>query len=246
MVNLEFVKTLLLKSSLNKICVLAGLLLLLLGAVKLVKVPVLGPLQASYPATLMWAGGVLMVVGVIWEIVRAVLVRKDRRESKAAIATRGPAAPTASDYDVRIISPADGSLIDDEQVKGLRGTMKRGLPAGYALWLVRRFASTPDVFLPMKRAEVKLMRGSLTEHEWEVDAAYVGGNKGGNDPRIIEAWLVGPDGQRMLDAVKKANEQHARLMQHTKTPWDKEWQHDPLPSQTSDMVLGTRITVTRR
>jgi hypothetical protein len=241
---MDFVKALI-KGPLQTTLLIVGAIVFLLGCGTPDKLPVIGGFHSDHPFPAIIGGVVLMVAGVVWHIVRAVMAHNEAVRRRNAHQSKGPVLPNAADFDIRIVSHPDGAYIDEDQQK-FRGTIKRALPDGYALWLVRRWKSAADVYYPEGRAELRLMTGNTTEHEWEVAKVYVGGKQGGTDPRFIEMWLVGPDGQIMLDAMKKANAKYSSLMSHTKTPWEPKWLIEPLVRPTSDMVLGTRITLTRR
>ncbi|OXC78641.1 hypothetical protein BSU04_10955 [Caballeronia sordidicola] len=209
------------------------------------KIPVIGGFRADRPIPAMICGAVLMAVAVGWYFYRSEMTRREAFRRHDAHALKGPLLPKAADFDIRIVSHVDNEHIDGVKQK-FRGTMKRALPDGYALWLVRRLNSAPDGYYPEGRAEPKLLSGSTTEHSWEVGDVFVGGKPGGKDPRTIEMWLVGPDGHIMLDSTKKANAKYADLMTHTKMEWTREWLIQPLERMTSDMVYATRLTLTRR
>ncbi|WP_165843543.1 hypothetical protein [Burkholderia reimsis] len=235
----------LIKGPLQVTLLLVGVAVFVLGCGTPDKLPVIGGFRSDHPIPMMILGAVLTITGIGWHIVRTMLAHSEIVHRRNAHTSKGPLLPKAADFDIRIVSHPDGAYIDEDEQK-FRGTIKRAVPDGYAIWLVRRWKSAPDLYYPEGRADLRPMSGSTAEHEWEVEKVFVGGNPGGKDARIIEMWLVGPDGQIMLDAVKKANSKYASLMSHTKTPWEQKWLIAPLGRSTSDMVLGTRITLTRR
>lgn len=241
---MDFLKGLV-KGPLQVTLLIIGVVVFVLGCGTPDKLPVIGGFHSDRPIPMIVLGGVLALTGIVWGIFRAVLAHREVAQRRTALASKGPVLPKAADFDIRIVSHSDGAYIDQDGQK-FRGTIKRALPDGCALWLVRRWKNAPDRYYPEGRAELRLMRGSTTEHEWEVEKVFVGGNPGGNDSRIIEMWLVGTDGQTMLNAVKKANTKYANLMSHTGTAWEQKWLIEPLERTTSDMVLGTSIIVTRR
>ncbi|MHA6883085.1 hypothetical protein [Ralstonia pseudosolanacearum] len=241
---MDFLKVLV-KGPLQVTLLIIGVVVFVLGCGTPDKLPVIGGFHPDRPIPMIILGGVLVLTGIAWGIFRTVLAHREGAQRRTALASKGPVLPKAADFDVRIVSHSDGAYIDQDEQK-FRGTIKRALPEGYALWLVRRWKEDRDRYYPEGQAELRPMRGSTTEHEWEVEKVFVGGNAGGKDSRIIEMWLVGSDGQTMLNAIKKANTKYARLMSHTGMKWDKPWLIEPLQDTTSDMVPCTNIIVTRR
>ncbi|AMV44341.1 hypothetical protein [Paraburkholderia caribensis] len=231
------------KSPLQVISLLAGIVIFVLGSGQFDKLPVIGGFHPDHPTVMLIFGVGLAIVGIGIQVWRTLAARNDAASRRSALAAKVPSRLNAADFDVRIISHSDNGHYDkDEQT--FRGTIKRQIPAEHHLWLVRRFAKERDLYFPEGRATVKAMRGTSTEFEWEVHEAYVGGKP--RDGRIIEMWITGPDGHILLDAIKNANVKHARLMEHTKTPWEKQWLVERLDSVTSDMVLGTSISLIRQ
>ena len=237
----DFFKNLI-KGPLQVIVLIAGIGIFVLGSGKFDKLPVIGGFHSEHPAALMFFGLALAIVGIGIQVWRTLTTRKDSALRRSALAAKIPARLNAVDFDVRIVSHSDNGLFDKDK-QTFRGTIKRQLPADHELWLVRRFTTERDLYFAEGRATVKPMRGTATEFEWEVHEAFVGGNP--RDGRIIEMWIAGPDGHTLLTAIKKANEKHARLMEVTKTRWEKQWWVERLDSTTSDMVLGTSINIVR-
>ncbi|MGC8210073.1 hypothetical protein [Ralstonia pseudosolanacearum] len=231
------------KSPLQVILSVAGIVIFVLGSGKFDKLPVIGGFHSDHPTAMLIFGVALAISGIGIQVWRTVATHKDSALRRSALAAKGPVRLNAVDFDVRIISHSDNGLFDKDK-QTFRGTIKRQIPADHELWLVRRFTTERDLYFPEGRATVKPMRGTATEFEWEVHEAFVGGNP--RDGRIIEMWITGPDGHTLLAAIKKANEKHARLMELTKTIWEKQWWVERLNSTTTDMVLGTSITIIRQ
>ena len=239
---MDFLKGLL-KAPLQVTLLIIGVVVFVLGCGTPDKLPVIGGFHPDRPIPMIILGGVLVLTGIGLYIFRTVLARNEIAQRRSALTSKGPVLPKAADFDVRIASHSDGSYIDQDGQK-FRGTIKRALPDEYALWLVRRWKDDRDRYYPEGQAELRPMRGSTTEHEWEVEKVFVGGDPG--DSRIIEIWLVGPDGRAMFNAVKKANNKYADLMSHIGKKWEKPWLIEPIQGTTRDMVPCTSIIVTRR
>ncbi|ANB75008.1 hypothetical protein AYM40_21500 [Paraburkholderia phytofirmans OLGA172] len=106
---------------------------------------------------------------------------------------RGVAKPVAADYDIKILDPKPGVSV--QAVVRVLGTVKKPLPPGYRLQLVRRWETRPDTYYPVQVADID----PDGEH-WTADKCYVGGDAG--DGRILEAVLVGPDAALLFDTWK--------------------------------------------
>lgn len=232
-----------LKSPVQVISLFAGIVVFVLGCGKFDKLPVIGGFHSDHPTSMMIFGTVLAVAGICIQVWRTVRASKESALRRSALASKGPAPLKVADFDIRIGSHSDGGRFDKSK-QTFRGTIKQQVPAGHELWLVRRFKTEPDYYFPEGRAAVKPMRGSTTDYEWEVDEIFVGGDPG--DGRIIEMWLAGPNGHILLDSIKKANVKHAELMNFTNTPYEKKWWVERLNRYTTDMVLGTSITLFRQ
>ncbi|MBU7442158.1 hypothetical protein [Paraburkholderia fungorum] len=241
--NMDFLKTLI-KGPFQIALVVLGAICVVLGSGTFAKLPIIGEFQPTAPGFLRVFGSLLVIGGFLYAAIRVYTHWAELKQRRANSAARAPSLPKAADYEIRIVHPSDGDDVIGGGPHKIRGTIKRTLPDQYTLWLVRRWHSRQDDFYPEGKAKLKPVPGSTTEHTWEVDGVFIGGNPG--DRRIIEMWIVGPDGQILLEATMKAYGQHSDLMETTKTPWSDPWLQVPLKQTTADMIRGPQITVIRR
>lgn len=106
--------------------------------------------------------------------------------------------PVAADYRINIVEPTPGVSVPTTFVRVL-GVIKKPLPAGYRLQLVRRWETKPDIYFPVQIADID----QDGEH-WRADKCYIGGDP--SDGRILEAVLVGPDAAILFDTWKTCSD----------------------------------------
>jgi hypothetical protein len=162
-------------------------------------------------------GLLLFLVGVVW------LVRTPQTSLNA------------KSFGVKITDPQAGDKIG---VVTVRGTIRRSVPPGYELRLLRMYPGQ-DGYLPMNSATI-----DDTGKKWEAYGCDIGGRPG--EQRIIAACLVGPSGKVLLNFY--------RVMARLYNPAREQiiTNSGPTPPAmplidgfTTDMHVCTRIAVTR-
>jgi hypothetical protein len=139
--------------------------------------------------------------------------------------------PQARKYGINIQHPAEGERVGVVDVKG---TIKKALPDGYALKILRIYPGT-DNFIPVGEARVDIEKGI-----WKAENCDIGGVPG--DRRSIGAYLIGPGGAILLDYFVKASRVHNKLRDEV----GKKGEFLPLlEKRTPDMVECDRISVWR-
>ncbi|WP_141715866.1 hypothetical protein [Burkholderia ubonensis] len=146
----------------------------------------------------------------------------------------------ADDYGVRIVSPKDHAEVGE--TCRVSGTIEKELPQGYKLWVLRRWSSEPKKFYPSGEAVIEPTQDGKS-FEWHAEKCHIGGRPNSRDGRILEAWIVGPDGLRLLGA----------WLEFDKRFWDVQRNVEgvpalspPLCEPTSDMEkCNTRRDVVR-
>ncbi|QUP52259.1 hypothetical protein GO998_00020 [Ralstonia syzygii] len=141
-------------------------------------------------------------------------------------------------------SHKDGDYVE-ERLGKLHGKINKPLPENYALWIIRRWKTKPNVFYPVRRADVLLARGSR-ECEWEAHDCFIGGNPGGQDGRILELWATGPDGQILMNTWDNMNSKYCKLMNETKQDWSSDKLIPAIEAATQDMHLLCSISLKRK
>lgn len=146
----------------------------------------------------------------------------------------------ADDYDVRIVSPKDHAEVGE--TCRVSGTIAKELPPGYKLWILRRWSSERTKFYPSGEAVIERTQDGKS-FEWHAEKCHIGGRPNSRDGRILEAWIVGLDGVRLLSA----------WLEFDKRFWDVQRNVEgvpvlspPLCEPTSDMEkCNTRRDVVR-
>lgn len=159
---------------------------------------------------------VVSVAGYIWE--------------KRTLDKTAP-KPVAADYGIKIVDPKPGVSVPTTVVRVL-GVLKKPLPTGYRLQLVRRWETRPDIYYPVQTADID----QDGEH-WTADRCYIGGDPA--DGRILEAVLVGPDAALLFDTWKTCSDAfiNARKSHDFLFPGIKQF--------PSDAVFCARVKVIR-
>jgi hypothetical protein len=144
-------------------------------------------------------------------------------------------APNASSFGVTIVSPRDADRVSKVDV---RGTIKKGIPDGYALRVFRLYPGHPYL-VPLSEATV-----NLRDQTWEALRCDLGGQSG--DKRQLGAFLVGPGASILIDYMDKAADVHNEVSrQLSKTTGEPRVWLPPLQRRTPDMVECARVTVIR-
>ena len=148
------------------------------------------------------------------------------------------AIPKAKTLKLQIQHPQSGDTVD--QKEDVRGThAAKSLPAGYVLRILRGYPEQGG-FIPFGTTTIDFDNGT-----WQALRFEVGGNPG--DRRSIEVWLVGPDGQALLNCWSDCHAIHRKAQNALMAATDKyaEWL-PPIKTATRDMVLCQRVSITRK
>jgi hypothetical protein len=144
-------------------------------------------------------------------------------------------------YEITIDSHRYGDVVG-EQLEKFHGKLNKKLPNDYYLWVVRRWSTKPDEYYPVNRAHILPSRG-MNGYEWEVDKCYVGGER--DDSRILEVWLVGPEGHLLMSTWSTMSAKYKKLMDYTKTAWTENWLVPAITLTTKDMMHCAQVTLKR-
>lgn len=116
------------------------------------------------------------------------------------IQTLGSSRLDAGDYDVRIVSPKNHAEVGE--TCHVSGTIAKELPSGYKIWVVRRWSSEPAKYYPAGEAVIQPTQDGKS-FEWHAEKCYIGGREGFRDGRVLEAYIVGLDGLRFIEAWRE-------------------------------------------
>jgi hypothetical protein len=142
---------------------------------------------------------------------------------------------------IKITSPHGGDALGNRE--RVTVTTEKPIPKGYELRVLRGYPGV-NGFIP----HVKLTKAN-DKLEWNAFDFDIGGDKGST--RMIEAWLIGPDGAVLLKAweedhkaIAAANHEIDRLARLANEAGKRIWL-PPIGSPTKDMHKCFSIVVTR-
>jgi hypothetical protein len=227
----EKILEILAKLPVHVILFILGVALVVSGSITVATLPKVGAYQVQHPIVLIGTGVALLLAGAAgWSVALAA--------SRTGVAGR---KLDRTEYKVDFTSPADNGLASSE-VLDVTGRLSKELPKDYKLWMVRRWHSDPQFFFAVQEAHIVKGRDGV-HFEWSIKEGYIGGVAG--EARILEMWLAGPDGDRLLNAWRNGMMQYWRLMRKTSTAWVEPWTFPGIPEETGDMELAATIVVNR-
>lgn len=142
--------------------------------------------------------------------------------------------PKIKDYDIKIENPKDADSVSEVSV---RGTIKKAIPGGYSLRVLRIHPSA-GTFVPIGEARIDIAKGT-----WMTDDCKIWGEP--KEKWAIGVYLVGRDGNILLNYYTQAariNNDITALRNLTK---NKQQYLLPLQQRTSDMIECARVKVFR-
>jgi hypothetical protein len=117
------------------------------------------------------------------------------------------------------------------------------IPKGYALRLLRGYPDQGGV-VPTGQIETDAHNGT-----WRVYDFNVGGEAGQtpNDRRSLEIWLVGKNGDALLECWREAHRVHSIAMEQLKSSTGRYGQWlDAIKTTTDDMVRCAKVDLLRK
>lgn len=148
--------------------------------------------------------------------------------------------PSESKFKAEIYSPTKDAYVES-RVDVVTGKIPGVAPTGYS-WKVLRGYPGGGV-IPVARAlDINYETG-----RWEVRNFEIGGEPGIQDRRSIEIWLVGRDGDALLECWQRNHLVHKKAMEQIKqlTGNYGEWL-EPITMKTKDMVRCAHVDVFRK
>jgi hypothetical protein len=173
-------------------------------------------------------GGVLVFIGVAlyaWE-------------ARQQHARQSESAPNMLKCKAEIHVPDPNALVGTHV--DASGTVSRA-PAGY-VWRVLRGYPRAGGVIPYGRMDIEDATG-----KWRVFNFEVGGEAGRNDRRSLEIWLVGKDGEALLECWENGHLVHRKAMEKIKSLTGSygEWL-EPIKKTTKDMVRCAKVDLIRK
>ena len=177
------------------------------------------------------AVGGLGVVFLIAAVAKTLMVAGDSGISPTEVTALG----------VKITAPRNSDVLSNRE--RVTVTSEKPIPKGYELRVLRGYPRV-EGFVP----HVKLTKAN-NKLEWDAFDFDIGGAKG--DTRMIEAWLIGPDGAVLLKAweenhkaIAATNREIDCLAVLAKASGTRTWL-PPIESKTKDMHKCFSIVVKR-
>jgi hypothetical protein len=171
-------------------CLFAGLLLLILATTGTVFNTSLRLEHAEliYP---------IFLIGTLLTLIPVLVVLRETRRPELAETIDNRA--TAKDYAVTVESPKNKEV---QVPLLLSGTLKKKLPSNLRLWLINHGTENGvAAFWPQSEA-------SLIGRKWTV--TYEPREFKNLDPRRLQMFIVGSEGQKLFNYFKRVNQYHTR------------------------------------
>jgi hypothetical protein len=138
-------------------------------------------------------------------------------------------------WGISIVSPEEGQVVSRKLT--VRGVILEPLPARHSLRILRSHPNSGGLALA---GQVNMRDGA-----WEALGVDAGGEPG--EQRGIEAWVVGPDGDALLEAWDRAAAVHFEVNETLKKATGSFGKWLPyIHKTTGDMTRCARVTVIRR
>jgi hypothetical protein len=153
--------------------------------------------------------------------------------------------PNGRAYGITIESPGDRDKVD---VVTVRGRIRRRLPKGYTLMVLRIYPRTRNGVYPLKEVSFE-----PDGKRWSAFDCNIGGSSG--DERIIGAYLIGPSARALITYFKEAERTHGEALEQarallppgTKLSLPSTFVFLPLIfERPADMIRGDEVRVFRR
>jgi len=137
----------------------------------------------------------------------------------------------ADDYKIEIVYPTPHTPVDSVTVQG---TMKKSLPKGYKLCILRLYHD--GRYYPLHQCIVS------DDNNWTAPNCEAGGVPG--DYRAFAATLVGPDGQALIGFVREANQRFGPIRKDLIALAKKDVPNLPTVGQlTRDMIVCDQVVI---
>jgi hypothetical protein len=153
------------------------------------------------------------------------------------VSVRAPASePDGAKYGVKIISPQERERVG---VVNVIGEIKKKIPKGYTLMLLRFYPDAGNAFYPW--ADVRL---DPDNKGWTVVDCDIGSKTG--DRRILAIYLVGASGKALISYYREASRVHNATNEKLRKVSDEKIELLPLiPEKTGDMIKCAEVLVVR-
>jgi hypothetical protein len=171
----------------------------------------------------------LGILGILLIILAVVIYILDGRQKQAAPPDE-VLIPT--DYKAEIHSPTQNAIVGPKV--DAHGTVSKA-PRGYS-WRVLRGYPKGGV-IPAGHIDIEAGTG-----KWQLLGFEVGGESGTTDRRSLELWLVGGDGEALLECWDNDHRVHAIAMNDIQRLSGKygKWL-DPIKTTTKDMIRYSKV-----
>lgn len=137
--------------------------------------------------------------------------------------------PARNEYEAVLSSPVEDATFPRDGLAHFAGSIYKGPPRGYDVWLVRRWEEDSEEFHPVRKLELRgLPNANVRFETWETIHGKAGNN------RYFELWLVGPQGRAVFEAWVNGN---ARFVSLQGDDWDPRFTYPGLAAKTDDMVV---------
>ena len=214
------------------------------------KSALLAKLLDSLPTLLVVLGVALLLLGIVggvtynaWLPIPDVMGRLAAGVTGSVICGIGlylamrskSAAVVQSIYGIRITYPKDG---DEVEVVDIGGTIKKPLPDGYSLRILRAYPGTERV-TPVGKAMVDMDKGT-----WLAEHCHAGGKSG--ERRSFVAFIVGPSGVALIDYHNEAARAHGETLDQLRNAGIEGKFLPAIGTLTADMFECHRVPIRRK
>lgn len=141
--------------------------------------------------------------------------------------------PKAEEYGIKIYRPSEGEKVG---IVDVRGTIGKQPPQGYTLRVFRIYPA--NSFIDIREARI-------IDGEWVARECDIGGKAG--DKRELGVFLVGPNGEALLEYYAKATDRRKSLLEQLlKARLKANIYLPPIEKRTLDMIECARVQVERK